>query len=202
MIDEKTFSLISRIAEEHSHKVFGYLKEEDLQNEIWVICLKLLESYDYSKGELEHFLRASVKNRLVNRFKDITKSVRSPCPRCEFFEPKKEPNCKAFGEDKYQCEKWKNYQLSVESRNSLLNASESTVERHNNCNSLRSLISKETREFLESKISLEYKRDLDQLTSSGKLSKQRLKKLKREISRVLYEEDLVPLKIRGKSCQM
>lgn len=197
MIDQKTFDLISRIAEEHSHKVFGYLKEEDLQNEIWVICLKLLESYDYSKGELEHFLRASVKNRLVNRFKDITKSVRSPCPRCEFFDPKAEVKCKLYGEDQYQCEKWKNYQLSVDSRNSLLNASESTVERHNSCNSLRSLISKETKEYLEAKVSLEYRRDLDQLVSSGKLSKQRLKKLKREISRVLNEDDLVQLKVRG-----
>lgn len=198
MIDERTFDLISRISREHSHKTFGYLTEEDLQNEIWCICLKLLESYDHTKGEKEHFLRASVKNRLINRFKDITKSVRSPCPRCKFYSPKDEPSCKKFGEDKYQCDKWKNYQLSVESRNSLLNASESTTERHNDCHSLQGLISREIKEYLDTRINVKFKRDLDQLASSGKLSKQRLKKLKKEINRVLSQEELVTLKIKGK----
>lgn len=199
MIDEKTFEIINRIAKDHSAKTFGYLKQEDLKNEIWIICLEILQNYDYSRGELENFLRFSVKNRLINKFKDITKSVRSPCPRCPYFFKDEDPTCAKFSEDQYQCDKWRNYQLSVDSRNSLLNASESTVERQVTANSINSLVSQESQEILAKNIDPKYKRDFEQLVSGGKLSKQKFKKLKREIERVLIaQEGLVQITINRK----
>ena len=65
-MDSKTFDIIERISNEHCFKTFGYLKEEDLRNEIWIICLEKLSDFNYDRGELEHFLRVSVKNRLIN----------------------------------------------------------------------------------------------------------------------------------------
>lgn len=187
-MDDKTFSVIERIAAEHSSKKFGYLTENDLKNEIWVICLEKLEDYSAESGELEHFLRVCVKNRLVNRFKEITKSVRSPCPRCPFFKEGQTPDCGKFGEEKGLCGKWRNYQLSIESRNSLLNASEPQEERYIDTSALGKMASSEIKDLVLSKIEQKYKHDLNKLVSGQKLSKQKAKKLKVAILAILEAE--------------
>lgn len=204
-MDERTFDIINRIANEHSGKIFGYLTKEDLKNEIWAICLDKIKDFDYERGELEHFLRVSVKNRLVNRFKDITKSVRSPCPRCPFYDPKDSPSgCAKFGDDKHLCTKWRNFQLSTDSRNSLLNAAEPQFERKSSDNILNKVLAKEIKEKLLEKIDSGFKRDLEQLISGSKISKQRMKKLKYEILKILEPVpkllnliDLTELTIKG-----
>jgi hypothetical protein len=190
-MDQKTFDIIQRISNEHCHKTFGYLDEEDLKNEIWVICLEKLSDYTPDRGYLEHFLRVSVKNRLINRFKDITKSVRSPCPRCPYFLYKENPDCGLYGDNKLQCNKWKNYQLSVESRNSLLNASEPQIERETGNNILNRVLGSEIKEFIFDNISEEFDHDLNCFLSGRKISKQRIKKLKKEILRLITERELL-----------
>lgn len=195
-MDQKTFDIIQRISEEHSHKKFGYLEENDLRNEIWVICLDKLDSFNPEKGDLEHFLRVTVKNRLVNRFKDITKSVRSPCPRCPYFDASQTPDCTRYGENREQCKKWNNYQLSVKSRNSLLNSSEGGLERHKSENVVNSMISQEVYLSVVDKISPKLRYDFEELVSGGKLSSQKTKKLKTEIIKIL--EETVTLTIGGK----
>lgn len=201
-MDQKTFDIIERISREHSHKTFGYLDEGDLRNEIWTICLEKLPDFDYERGELEHFLRVAVKNRLVNRFKDITKSVRSPCPRCPFYRPDETPDCGKCGDEKHLCSKWRKYQLSIESRNSLLNASEPQCERATSDNVLNRIAGSEIKEIIFKKIDPSYRHDLTQLISGGKISKQRLKRLKREITRIIDDKrdvKIVSLKVRGQN---
>lgn len=195
--DPKIFEIINKIAESHCNKKFGYLSKEDLKNEIWVICLDKLKDFDYDKGELEHFLRVSVKNRLVNRFKEMTKSVRSPCPRCPFFNLEAEGECNKFGFEKYQCDKYRNFQLSTDSRNSLLNASEPKFERHASDNILNHVSASEIKERLIGKIDKRFDQDLKRLISGEKLSKQKTKKLKVEILRVLNPLPLTQLTING-----
>ena len=125
MTDE-AYRIIEKISREHCKKTFGYLDQDDLKNEIWIICLEKLKDHDPERAPLEHFLRVAVKTRLINRFKDITKSVRSPCPRCMYYNASGENfGCNKFGENKNECNKWRSYKLSIQSRNSLLNASES-----------------------------------------------------------------------------
>jgi hypothetical protein len=205
MIDDRTFEIIDRISKEHSHKTFGYLTEEDLRNEIWTICLDKVKDFSYERGELEHFLRVTVRNRLINKFKDITKSVRSPCPRCEFHDPKNSPSeCSKYGDERYECSKWRNYQLSIESRNSLLNATEQQIERASSDNMLNKLIGTELKDIIYQNIDKSFHHDLQQLMSGGKISKQRLKRLKREIINILTEKNLtdnklVQLRVRGKN---
>jgi DNA-directed RNA polymerase specialized sigma24 family protein len=202
-MDKETFDIINRISEEHSgpRKKFGYLTEDDLKSEIWAICLDKLKDFDRDRGELEHFLRVLVKNRLINRYKDVTKSVRPPCPRCEFYDPDGKPSCVKFGEDKHLCNKWRNYELSVESRNSLINASEQQYERSIRDNTLDKLLNRELQTLVFSKIGDEFRRDLNELVSGGKISKQRIKKLKKEILRIIQAEEdkkFTPLLIQGK----
>jgi hypothetical protein len=199
-MEAKTFDIISRISEEHSHKTFGYLDENDLKNEIWLICLEKVRDYQPERGELENFLRVSVKNRLVNKFKDMTKSVRSPCPRCPFFKPNEVPgDCAKFFENKHECNKWVNYSLSVQSRNSLLTVSEQQTERHSGHDFVDQISAKEMNSKIYDSVNRVYQKDLDQLISSGKISKQRLHKLRREVSKSL--ESPVQLTIKGKNAK-
>lgn len=205
-MDQKTFDIIDKIAREHSgrNKTFGYLDSDDLKNEIFLICLDKIGDYSEERGELEHWLRVIVKNRLVNRFKDITKSVRSPCPRCDFYDPGESPSdCLKYGDNRYLCNKWRNYQLSIESRNSLLNAAEPQTERQSEENVLDKMVGSELKDMVWSKIDKSYHRDLQELVSGGKISKQRMKRLKKEVVRILSEESekkpLTQLTVRGKN---
>jgi uncharacterized protein YeeX (DUF496 family) len=203
-INDELFEIIDRISNEHCRKTFGYLDKDDLKNEIWTICLEKIEEYDSSRGNIEHFLRVSVKNRLVNRFKDITKSVRSPCHRCPYYDLKSPSQCAQFGDDKYSCKKWRNYQLSIESRNSLLNASEDQIERSISDNKLDIILGNELKEFILQNISNKIKKDFEDLVSGSKISKQKIKKLRKEIIKILkqngyQEETKVDLTIRGKN---
>lgn len=189
-LTEEEISIITRIANEHSNKTFGYLDKDDLKNEIWVICLEKIGTYSEEKGKLENYLRVLVKNRLVNKFKDITKSVSSPCPKCPFYAPGVEPgDCAQFGEDKYQCNKWRNYQLSKNSRNSLLNAMEPQLERDIASNALNKMTFDEVVLIAGSGLNKKFQKDLLDLRNGNKLSNQRKKRLQREVAKVLIEFD-------------
>lgn len=200
-MDQKTFDIIERISQEHCNKIFGYLDKNDLKNEIWQICLEKMSDFTPDRGELEHFLRVSVKNRLINRFKDIAKSVRSPCPRCIHYRPYNDITCAKFGEEKSNCSKWHNYQLSIKSRNSLLNVSEKQKDITTSENTLNKLAGEELKSIIEKELKPQFLYDFQQLISNGKLSKQKLKKLKKEILRILdkkNQKELVKVRVNGK----
>lgn len=189
-LTEEEVSIITRIADEHSNKTFGYLDKDDLKNEIWIICLEKIGTYSEEKGRLENYLRVLVKNRLINKFKDITKSVSSPCPKCPFYAPGVKPgDCAQFGEDKYQCDKWRNYQLSKDSRNSLLNAVEPQLERDIGSNALNKMTFDEVVLIAGSGLNKKFQKDLLDLRNGNKLSNQRKKRLQREVAKVLIEFD-------------
>jgi len=201
-LTDKHIEIISRIADEHCSNTFGYLTKDDLKNEIWVICLEVLPDFNQDQGKLEHFLRVSVKNRLVNRFKEITKSVRSPCSRCDYHDPdpSKKTDCVAFKDagtqdepktGRLECKKWKNYELSVESRNNLLNSVEPVVERSFDGSPLGHLLKKETKEIILNEVSEESRDYILNLMDGKRLSKKAIKALKQEVEDILIEKDLL-----------
>jgi len=204
-LTKNEFEIINKIAQEHSNKVFGYLSKEDLVNEIWVICLENLSGFDPKRGSLEHYLRVLVRTRLINKFKDITKTVNSPCPKCEFYDLTKEGECGAFGENKVnKCDKWQKYQKLVNARNNLLNSSEDVVERFKDLNSLDSIIIREIYEKIKIRIENEFKRDLENLINGNKSSVLGLRKLSIRLSQFAQEEWLsnnVELRINGKKSE-
>lgn len=191
-MDQQTFDIINKIANGHCFKTFGYLDQDDLKNEIWLICLSRLKEFDKDRGDLEHFLRVAVHNRMINKFKDITKSVRSPCPRCEFHDPNPSDgiNCVKFGCEKDLCSKWKNYKLSIESRNSLLNTTEPVVEREHHSDGFKKCLGNELKEIITTNLDKKYIRDFEEFYSGSKLSKQKMNRLKKEIFQILKNLEL------------
>lgn len=201
-MDQEVFDIINRISAEHSKKVFGYLTEDDLKNEIWVICLDKLNDFDGDRGKLEHFLRVSVKNRLINRYKDVAKIVRSPCPKCPFYDLLSPSDCGKFGDSRHLCKKWKKYETSKHSRNCLLNSTEQVIDREHVDDVLGHMSNVEIKDFLFENISSGFKRDLQCLFDGYRLNKNRLNKLKNEINKIIEEfrsrkDGFVQLSIRG-----
>lgn len=204
-MDEKTFNIIEKIANEHSrvdkNRPFGYLTKDDLKNEIWVICLEKLNDFDYSRGNLENFLRVTVHNRLVNKFKLITRSILKPCLKCPFNNPAKEIHCEKFGEEKNLCDKWNKYITTTNSRNSLLNSQEEQIQQGHNESSIDKMSGEEIKQYILSKLPENYIRDFNEFSSNGKLSKKKIRKLKLEIQKILYSPkadlDFVNLTVKG-----
>lgn len=198
-LTKATEELIGQIAREHSKKTFGYLDRKDLESEVWRICLEILPDYDKDTGnKLEHFLRVGVRNRMVNRFKEITKSVRSPCSRCPYYSMSKDgkTDCNRFKNSgtqkepevgRMECDKWKSFQMSILSRNSLLNPVESKVEQEVQDNPANKLIAKEFVDVIIQNVDDQTKKDLMNIMSGSKISKSKLEKV-REIVRNILEE--------------
>lgn len=74
--------LIDKVANIHKNKSFGYLTQDDIYGQVWVICLTQLERYDPGKGagnttinSIERWLNKVVRNRLANFHRDQYSSV-------------------------------------------------------------------------------------------------------------------------------
>lgn len=193
-MDKKTFDIISNIANEHAsvafRKKFGYLTKDDLVNEIWVICLEAVKTYDSTVGPLENYLRKIAFNRIINRHKNITKSIKSPCPACPFQDIGNEPDCLKFGLNKHLCDKWSKYMLSRDSRNALLNSVEQGMDREEDCRELDKIIGSELVHIVKDKIPKKYFRDFVKLISHEKISKLRFKRISREVKKILHDIDI------------
>lgn len=191
MIEEGSFefNVINKIANEHCHKTFAFLDEDDLRNEIWVICLEKIDDFEEDRGKLEHFLRVTVKNRLINKFKDIAKTVKSPCPKCEYYKHGQSPDCAAFGYEKNNCDKYRTYALSIESRNSLLLNSDRINESLHDENIINKMMLSEVKQKIYDNISDRNRKTLDDLLSGAKISKNRLKRLHYEVSSIVGSVD-------------
>lgn len=186
-ISKKTEALILKLSHEHNHRIFGYLTKDDLAGEICLICLNAVSSYKKTMGPLENFLRATIKNRLINKFKDVTKSLKKPCVRCPYFDLDSPSQCAKFGDNRHECDKWQKYQLSINSRNSLLNATEDQKERSYEDDGLTRMLSNEIKVLLTEKLGKDYIYDFNKLIKLEDLPKQRFRKLKREIKRILLD---------------
>jgi len=73
--------IINKIADQRKDKgAFAYFESKDIYQEVWKLCMEALESYNPSKGELEHFLNKHISNRLKNLKRD------------KYFRPEKDPD--------------------------------------------------------------------------------------------------------------
>lgn len=151
----------------------------------------MLSEFDTTKNhQLEHFLRVTVKTRLINKFKDITKSVRSPCPRCVYYAPGQAPgDCKKFFEEKHNCKKWNNYTTSVHSRNCLLNPVEMVKEPvHKNTPEVQ-LMAAEISEILRRELTGQLLVDFEEFMRGGPLPKNRLKALQTKMKSIIRPKE-------------
>ena len=170
------------------------MDQEDLKGEIWAICLEKLNTFEKDSSrpdlslekQLEHFLRSIVSNRLVNRFKKITKSVRSPCPKCPYYKGK-ERGCEAHYGNSYCAEKLNQYNISVESRNSLLVAVDTEYERPSDTEITDWIAGRELYLSVKDDLPEQQQKDLEKLMEYEELSKDQMDTLKSEINKVLYD---------------
>ena len=82
MIDKETIQIIQKIVNSRKRNTFAYYTEEDISQEIWILCIEALKSYDEKRGCLEHFLNTHISNRLKNLKRD------------KYFNPSKDDNSK------------------------------------------------------------------------------------------------------------
>ena len=67
---EQAIPVIQKIANRSKRRAFAYYTEEDIQSEVWILCLEALGRYKPELGNLEHFLSKHVANRLKNLKRD------------------------------------------------------------------------------------------------------------------------------------
>ncbi len=69
--------VIARVADNHKHKTFDVHDQDDIIQQVWLIALSIIDDFEPSKGKvvdvkksLEHWLNASISNRLSNFYRD------------------------------------------------------------------------------------------------------------------------------------
>ncbi|MFA5670076.1 MAG: hypothetical protein WC967_12620 [Balneolaceae bacterium] len=117
---------IDKIAHNHKNKTFSYYDKDDIYQQVWNICIEALPSFRSDRGEVEHFLRCVVKNRLCNIYNSVNRISRCPCNKCDFYD-KDTDECTALGK-KEKCKRYESYRLSTE-----------TQKRLNSCKSYESI---------------------------------------------------------------
>ena len=76
---EKYEETIEEIAELNKNKTFAFLSEEDIKQEIRIICFNALEKFDESKSSARTYLWRCVTNRLNNLKRDKYFRLEKPC---------------------------------------------------------------------------------------------------------------------------
>lgn len=181
------YSVIDKIAKDTKIIPFGYQSTEDIRQDIWVICINALKEWVPEKisedtksieQAVEKFLRVTVHNRLINRFKEVTKTVKSPCPRCKYYSESVEGNCKKFGEDKERCSKYSKYIASIASRNDLLNIVDETDDRNYSEEWDDNLIASDLAKNIMENLSDDLKIDFKNMVEGKNISKKALAKIR------------------------
>lgn len=152
--------LIEKIAKSQSHRPFGYLDEEDLVDEIWLICLEALPEWCTHKGPKENFLRRTVANRLKNRYREVVKYVN--------------PSNKSK-------EEWDKL---MESRNDLLKVRGEVTDQYHELDLLEEIITEETIQEIKDELSLVGQQIVDRYLKFHKLSREERSELARELSKI------------------
>jgi hypothetical protein len=183
--------LISKIADEHCGKTFGYFDRDDIWSEIWIICLNAIGEFNSDKGPLENFLRVTVKNRLTNEFKRVTKTIKSPCPKCPYYDPGKSPSdCKKFGDDRHLCDKWVFYQATVQRRNGLMTNAEDKDNRETPRSLVSEIENKEIIEMIKAAMDSDMLGDFINAAAGNTLPANRMKRMKLFIEEFLDKNNL------------
>lgn len=196
-MDNGAIEIVNKIANQHCHRTFGYFTEADLRQEIWLICLDKIDTFDPTSGKpnltyeekLEHYLRSIVSKRLVNKFKKVTKTVKKPCEACPYKKDLQERGCERHHGNDICAERWERYRISTESRNSLLACLEESRERESKHNFLDAMANREWIESIRDMVDEDLRFDLDEILGGRHISKHRLDKLSKNIREILEDAD-------------
>ena len=76
---EKHYDTIEELAELNRNKTFIFFTEEDIMQEVRIICLKALEKFDEEKSSVRTYLSRCVSNQLKNLKRDKYFRLDNPC---------------------------------------------------------------------------------------------------------------------------
>jgi len=76
---EKHYDTIEELAELNKNKTFIFFTEEDIMQEVRIICLSALEKFDEDKSSVRTYLSRCVSNRLKNLKRDKYFRLDNPC---------------------------------------------------------------------------------------------------------------------------
>ena len=65
---------------------FTYQGVEDVEQRAWELALEGLAKFDESKGDVRHFLRVHIRNRLINDKRDLYIRDDLPCKKCPLLQ--------------------------------------------------------------------------------------------------------------------
>lgn len=67
---DEAYPIIEKIAKSRSGGAFAYYCNDDIEQEVWRMCLEAMASYDPKIGPIENYLARHVANRLKNLKRD------------------------------------------------------------------------------------------------------------------------------------
>lgn len=103
---------------------FGYFTDEDIEQEVAIICIEAVKSYD-GKRPLENYLWSCTKNRLCNLKRNKYERLDKPCLKCPLYDPKKlcsTSECSEY-EEKTDCKIYRDWLTRNSCKKTLMNSS-------------------------------------------------------------------------------
>lgn len=172
--------IIAKIAKNRRNQKFAYYEGVDIEQEVWVLCLQALESYDSDKAskgnvlekQIEHFLNHHVANRLKNLMRD------------KYFRP--EPDESRVGHAKARMNLVNALPLDICDEHEDITVLGSA---NRTCDPVAFFIAQETRDIIISKLSDDLVEPFISILGGNKLKKSLEMRLQEEVAEILQEID-------------
>lgn len=186
-----------KISKKLSYKFkFGYHSHEDMKQQAAIFALEGLKNYDHNRP-LENFLWTHVRNRLFNYKRDNYQRPDKPCNTCEFNDPKlinSTSGCAEFC-NKNDCLLYSAWLKRNDTKKNIMKPVpiESVGENSNELNYnkfLSDISNKEIIDLIDLNISVKNRPIFLKLTGGSKVNKSDVKKLIKEIQKILQDHDI------------
>ncbi len=172
---------------------FGYYEKEDIQQELSIVCLKAMETYDGTRP-LDNYLWIACKNRLCNLKRNKYIRLEPPCLQCPFFDPKSELSknqCTKYL-NKNNCQEYEEWLKKTERKKSLVNKSiggDLAQESYYEEKDIDIDIEKISK-IIDRELSVEFREDYFKFKYGTKLTVEKRRNLLNEINNIVKKFDL------------
>jgi len=172
---ELAIPIITKIAKLHrKSNIFAYYTEDDIEQEIWILCLDALKRYIKNRGNLEHYLNTHVSNRLKNLKRD------------KYYRPDDDISVNSKSRQRMNLINALPINIIKDStRNRLLASSSSSCV--NNPSDI--LTYYETKKYLEDNIPIDLLSSFNELISGNKIPRSILNKLRIIVVKILKDRE-------------
>jgi DNA-directed RNA polymerase specialized sigma24 family protein len=192
--DEEFIVVLDKITKKLIYKFkFGYHEAEDMKQQAAIFALEALEKYD-NKRPLENFLWTHVRNRLFNFKRDHYQRPDKTFLTCPLYDPKLKcstSGCSKFN-NKLDCDLYRNWMSRNESKKNLnkLTSISDNYDLSSSDDFSSNISNKEIFDLLDDKLSYNYREIFLKLKHGEKVLSVELNKFKKEVDRILKENNI------------